>query len=92
MGSLHVASQEAKGERMNCPKCGAQTQVKDSRDKGAGTRRRRLCVACNTKFTTIEIDLAEYIKIRRASTETRLHRIDRIAVGNIISSLKAMIK
>ncbi len=42
---------------MRCPFCGNDdTQVKDSRpsDDGASIRRRRQCVACNQRFTTIE--------------------------------------
>jgi transcriptional repressor NrdR len=42
---------------MHCPFCGHDdTQVKDSRptDDGAAIRRRRFCVACTQRFTTIE--------------------------------------
>jgi transcriptional repressor NrdR len=42
---------------MNCPFCGQDdTQVKDSRptDDGSAIRRRRFCVACSQRFTTIE--------------------------------------
>jgi len=42
---------------MHCPFCGNEdTQVKDSRptDDGAAIRRRRFCVACGQRFTTIE--------------------------------------
>lgn len=42
---------------MNCPKCNeAVTRVIDSRCKGDGkeVHRRRKCVACGTRFTTLE--------------------------------------
>jgi transcriptional repressor NrdR len=42
---------------MHCPFCGNDdTQVKDSRpsDDGSAIRRRRFCVACSQRFTTIE--------------------------------------
>jgi transcriptional repressor NrdR len=42
---------------MHCPFCGHDdTQVKDSRptDDGSAIRRRRFCVACTQRFTTIE--------------------------------------
>lgn len=39
-----------------CPNClAARTDVKDSRPRlGGGVRRRRVCPACNLKFTTFE--------------------------------------
>ncbi len=42
---------------MHCPFCGYEdTQVKDSRpcEEGATIRRRRVCTACNARFTTFE--------------------------------------
>jgi transcriptional repressor NrdR len=42
---------------MHCPFCGHEdTQVKDSRptEDGGAIRRRRFCVACGQRFTTIE--------------------------------------
>ena len=42
---------------MRCPFCGhADTQVKDSRpsDDDAAIRRRRFCIGCSQRFTTIE--------------------------------------
>ena len=40
---------------MYCPYCGFQdSKVIDSRDVDNGIRRRRQCVACNTRFTTYE--------------------------------------
>ena len=40
---------------MNCPYCGRQeSRVIDSRSVDDGVRRRRKCLACNTRFTTYE--------------------------------------
>jgi transcriptional repressor NrdR len=54
---------------MRCPSCSSlDTQVKDSRpteDSGA-IRRRRVCLACNFRFTTFErVQLRELIVIKR---------------------------
>lgn len=45
---------------MNCPKCGGNTVVKDSNPKVDQVRRRRECVVCNHRFTTVEIDFDSY--------------------------------
>lgn len=39
---------------MNCPSCGAESRVSETRRSPAGTRRRRACT-CGGKFTTLEI-------------------------------------
>ena len=40
----------------NCPKCGVETFVIDSRpDPNGGIRRRRKCEACGYRYSTIEI-------------------------------------
>jgi len=39
-----------------CPKCGTITQVADTRRAESNwLRRRRRCIACNNRFSTIEI-------------------------------------
>jgi len=40
-----------------CPICGGRTSVVETRTTGAGTRRRRICMAagCTGKVTTIEV-------------------------------------
>ena len=54
---------------MRCPSCGSlDTQVKDSRptEESAVIRRRRVCLACNFRFTTFErVQLRELIVIKR---------------------------
>ena len=54
---------------MRCPFCGnIDTQVKDSRisDDGESIKRRRYCVACDSRFTTFErIQLREILVIKK---------------------------
>lgn len=46
---------------MNCPKCNGETGVTNSRptDDGPGPRRRRACVGCGHRFTTLEFEVDE---------------------------------
>lgn len=41
---------------MNCPRCGDDTRVSDSRPtaQGFSIRRRRICKGCGSRFTTFE--------------------------------------
>ena len=54
---------------MRCPNCGSlDTQVKDSRptEDSAAIRRRRVCLTCNSRFTTFErVQLRELTVIKR---------------------------
>ena len=54
---------------MRCPSCASlDTQVKDSRptEDSAVIRRRRVCLACNFRFTTFErVPLRELVVIKR---------------------------
>ena len=54
---------------MRCPNCSSlDTQVRDSRptEDSAVIRRRRLCLACNFRFTTFErVQLRELLVIKR---------------------------
>src|SRR5947208_12762733 len=54
---------------MRCPGCGSlDTQVKDSRptEDSSAIRRRRVCLACHSRFTTFErVQLRELIVIKR---------------------------
>jgi transcriptional repressor NrdR len=54
---------------MRCPSCGSlDTQVTDSRptEDSAAIRRRRVCLACNFRFTTFErVQLRELTVIKR---------------------------
>ena len=54
---------------MRCPNCASlDTQVKDSRptEDSSAIRRRRLCLACGSRFTTFErVQLRELVVIKR---------------------------
>lgn len=41
---------------MQCPNCGDDTRVIDSRPDDESVARRRECVACKYRFNTIEIE------------------------------------
>lgn len=66
---------------MKCPKCGSDnTAVKDSRQKGGKTWRRRNCLACGHLFSTYEIYLTEYEK--QTKLETMLRDLIKAGVEN----------
>jgi transcriptional repressor NrdR len=41
---------------MTCPKCNGKTKVVDSRTDEDSTERRRECVECGCRFSTVEVD------------------------------------
>jgi transcriptional repressor NrdR len=67
---------------MRCPSCNSlDTQVKDSRptEDSAVIRRRRVCVACNFRFTTFErVQLRELTVIKRNGRRSPFDR-DKLA-------------
>src|SRR3954467_14601891 len=67
---------------MRCPFCGhLESQVKDSRpsEDGAAIRRRRLCPACEGRFTTFErVQLRELTILKRSGRRTPFER-DKLA-------------
>jgi transcriptional repressor NrdR len=76
---------------MRCPNCGSlDTQVKDSRptEDSAAIRRRRLCLACNFRFTTFErVQLRELAVIKRNGRRVPFDR-DKLARSVEISLRK----
>lgn len=52
---------------MICPECGGETLVYDSRRSLDSIRRRRKCMICEGRFTTVEIDVDLYRKLIDAS-------------------------
>jgi transcriptional repressor NrdR len=63
---------------MRCPFCGSEdTQVKDSRptEEHAAIRRRRVCPACDGRFTTFErVQLRELTVIKRSGRKVPFDR------------------
>lgn len=50
---------------MLCPKCNSDNLTCiDSRPSGGVTRRRRVCIECKHRFSTIEINIAEYNELK----------------------------
>lgn len=48
---------------MTCPQCGGDTKVTNSRHDEAEVRRRRECLECGYRFSTVEIDMDLYDKL-----------------------------
>ena len=67
---------------MRCPFCGdADTQVKDSRptEDNTAIRRRRLCTACGSRFTTFErVQLRELTVVKKDGSRVSFDR-DKLA-------------
>lgn len=63
---------------MHCPFCGhEESQVKDSRpaDEGAAIRRRRACVSCGARFTTLErVQLRDLIVVKTDGRKEAFNR------------------
>ena len=57
---------------MQCPYCGGDSQVVDSRTSPEGVRRRRVCNECRRRFTTYELSRPPSIKVqkRKGGSET----------------------
>ena len=76
---------------MRCPSCASlDTQVKDSRptEDSAAIRRRRLCLACNFRFTTFErVQLRELAVMKRNGRRVPFDR-DKLARSVEISLRK----
>ncbi len=65
---------------MHCPYCrGTDTKVLDSRvaDDGGSIRRRRSCVSCEKRFTTVE--LMQLIVLKRSGASEPFHRDKAVA-------------
>ena len=54
---------------MNCPLCGKELNVVDSRRIGGTVRRRRYCDRCKFRTTTYEITMEEMNEFRKLERE-----------------------
>lgn len=50
---------------MKCPECGGKTQTFDTYHWKEFTRRRRECLVCGQRFSTIEMQIADGIHSKR---------------------------
>lgn len=63
---------------MNCPYCGSESQVVDSRATSDGVRRRRSCNGCKRRFTTYERVGAPLLKVIKRSAKAELFDSDKL--------------
>jgi transcriptional repressor NrdR len=71
---------------MRCPKCGTlEDKVIDSRlsKDGATTRRRRVCLECDTRFTTYEV--LERVELHVVKRDGRRELLDRAKIMSSIT-------
>lgn len=54
---------------MKCPICGGDTTVIDSRPKVDSVGRRRKCLKCSYRFSTLEIEAERYTTKKKIDTE-----------------------
>ncbi|MDR0931834.1 MAG: transcriptional regulator NrdR [Victivallales bacterium] len=69
---------------MRCPKCGClDDKVIDSRavKEGAGVRRRRECLSCSYRYTTIEGIVPEELKVVKRNSEREDFDRDKLRRG-----------
>lgn len=60
-----------------CPTCNADSTVKDSRTRkidGGAVRRRRECLNCKRRWTTLEVNIEE-IASSPAKRKIKLHKV-----------------
>lgn len=72
---------------MNCPKCGAESKVIDTR----GGRRRRECVSCSTRYSTVEVmagDARKYSKPRNLEPKQVVKLIEKPAVKQVVKPVQ----
>ncbi|MCG8420939.1 MAG: ATP cone domain-containing protein [Proteobacteria bacterium] len=63
---------------VQCPYCGADSQVVDSRATTEGVRRRRLCNGCKRRFTTYERVGAPSLKVIKRSDKNEPFDSDKL--------------
>lgn len=69
---------------MRCPNCGADDdKVVDSRpaDSGGSIRRRRECLTCTERFSTMERPILAPLDVRKRSGDVRPFDIDKVRSG-----------
>src|SRR5690348_18412201 len=84
-GSLPSEHSSRTGENilMQCPYCQSEeTRVLESRKDGAGTvQRRRSCMSCGERFSTVERINVEYLNVRKYDGRIERFQRDKIARG-----------
>jgi transcriptional repressor NrdR len=62
---LGIRAQARYTARVQCPYCGGDSQVVDSRSASDGVRRRRICNECKRRFTTYEKAGSPKVKVAK---------------------------
>lgn len=75
---------------MTCPNCGAKTNVVDSRSHEDSRSRRRECVGCGFRFSTVEIDADYYETLKPTDKQEILNRLDKCYQEFIAQMQKAL--
>lgn len=67
---------------MKCPVCGFEdSQVIDSRDMGESIKRRRSCLKCNARFTTLEKILAKNLYVVKKDGRREEFQREKLLMG-----------
>ena len=75
---------------MTCPECGEKTKVIDSRSHEDSKNRRRECVVCRYRFSTVEIDADYYETLKPTNKREILNRLDDCYKEFIVQMQKAL--
>ena len=75
---------------MTCAVCGGKTKVIDSRTIEDSKHRRRKCVECNYRFSTVEIDADYYEELKPTNKREILNRLDDCCKEFIAQAQKAL--
>ena len=70
-----------------CKICGSETKVVDSRAHSMGAYRRRECIRCHAKYSTIEQEVSRLLSMRKeilSILDTAKNQLDSVLVGKII--------
>lgn len=76
---------------MKCPECGTgKLMVKDSRDRGGETFRRRVCDGCGAIVKTTELPTAGLIQVQKRAN-ANVHT-EKALIKKAIKSLQEIVK
>ena len=71
---------------MNCPLCGGESRVVDTRVEQGIVKRRRICSWCEKRFSTVEIEKTKYEEM----LATDIHEISRKTTDYIDSVMRTL--
>ena len=79
---------------MTCPECGYDTTVRDSRRSDDQIKRRRECLRCRYRFSTIEIDQDQFDRLTSMNEpDENIRKVqDRIVLDRLINGILQKVK